>query len=515
MQEFRPHIGKNVIETLTLGMYDDARFVFREYVQNAVDQIDEAVELEILPDRAMGKVEIDIDKENRKITITDNATGIASKNVLSFLGNVAASKKDGINRKGFRGIGRLGGLGYCERLIFETSYQGETTQSRLILDAVLLKKAIADKNVTLNASEVISFITTLNKDTTKEESHFFRIILERVTNDDLLDIDKVEPYLSMVAPIPFNKEFEFRADIYDYFTNKNVFIDEYNVLLNKKKLFKAYKGYLFDKNGERAEDINILRVSFFEIHGLNKELIALGWYYVSDKLNYQIAHNNIERGIRLRKGNIEIGSQATLGRFFSQNRQNLNYIGEVHAIGSSFVPNARRDYFNDSPTCEIFEKRLEAFFPSLGKLTNDSSRLHSGIKKIEEYKKELEVFQENINNNNLTEEQVTLKTNELRAKEKKANSAVKKIRNIEKRISNNKDLEAVYDTIIDETNIKVVPLEQVLAGKPTGSSVTELSKLTKEQKQVVTEIYKILRRDSGLTTNKAEQIIQIIAKHFN
>ena len=35
-------IGKNVIETLTSGMYD-ARFVYREYVQNSADQIDKAV----------------------------------------------------------------------------------------------------------------------------------------------------------------------------------------------------------------------------------------------------------------------------------------------------------------------------------------------------------------------------------------------------------------------------------------------------------------------------------------
>lgn len=46
-ESFKPTIGKTVLETLTSGMYDDARFIFREYVQNAVDQIDEAVRLGI------------------------------------------------------------------------------------------------------------------------------------------------------------------------------------------------------------------------------------------------------------------------------------------------------------------------------------------------------------------------------------------------------------------------------------------------------------------------------------
>jgi hypothetical protein len=47
-ESFKPTIGKTVLETLTSGMYDDARFIFREYIQNAADQIDEAVELGIL-----------------------------------------------------------------------------------------------------------------------------------------------------------------------------------------------------------------------------------------------------------------------------------------------------------------------------------------------------------------------------------------------------------------------------------------------------------------------------------
>ena len=38
-----PVIGKDVIESLTIGMYEDSRFIFREYIQNAADQIDKAI----------------------------------------------------------------------------------------------------------------------------------------------------------------------------------------------------------------------------------------------------------------------------------------------------------------------------------------------------------------------------------------------------------------------------------------------------------------------------------------
>lgn len=48
MSNTNPQIGKDVIESLTLGMYEDCRFIYREYVQNAADAVDKAVKLTIL-----------------------------------------------------------------------------------------------------------------------------------------------------------------------------------------------------------------------------------------------------------------------------------------------------------------------------------------------------------------------------------------------------------------------------------------------------------------------------------
>ena len=36
-------IGKNILDNLTTGMYSDSRVIYREYIQNACDQIDLAV----------------------------------------------------------------------------------------------------------------------------------------------------------------------------------------------------------------------------------------------------------------------------------------------------------------------------------------------------------------------------------------------------------------------------------------------------------------------------------------
>ena len=55
-ENYNPAVGKNVLETLTTGMYDDARFIFREYIQNAADQIDLAVEEIYLVKKAMERL---------------------------------------------------------------------------------------------------------------------------------------------------------------------------------------------------------------------------------------------------------------------------------------------------------------------------------------------------------------------------------------------------------------------------------------------------------------------------
>ena len=36
-------IGKFTLETLTTGMYDSPKDIYREYIQNAVDSIDNAI----------------------------------------------------------------------------------------------------------------------------------------------------------------------------------------------------------------------------------------------------------------------------------------------------------------------------------------------------------------------------------------------------------------------------------------------------------------------------------------
>ncbi len=124
--------GANIIENLTTGMYQDSRIIYREYIQNACDQIDKAIKQGLL-EKGNDEIYIDLDTEARTITITDNATGIASSDFVRTLSNIADSDKKLGEDKGFRGIGRLCGLAYCSKLVFSSTVKGEAVISKMML----------------------------------------------------------------------------------------------------------------------------------------------------------------------------------------------------------------------------------------------------------------------------------------------------------------------------------------------------------------------------------------------
>jgi hypothetical protein len=108
----QPHIGAFVLETLTLGMYGEPRHTLREYVQNSYDAIRSAQRTKFLTGRGVVRVTVTEDA----ITILDNGLGVASAQARNTLTSIGASKKDRDRDAGFRGIGRLAGMAYCDEL---------------------------------------------------------------------------------------------------------------------------------------------------------------------------------------------------------------------------------------------------------------------------------------------------------------------------------------------------------------------------------------------------------------
>jgi len=118
-------VGKDILEVLSSAMYVDPLAIYREYLQNAADAI-EARRIGALSSQEAVLVEIELDLEKRTARIRDNGTGISAAEFETRMTSFGASAKRGTNARGFRGVGRLSGLGYCQELLFRSRSAGES-----------------------------------------------------------------------------------------------------------------------------------------------------------------------------------------------------------------------------------------------------------------------------------------------------------------------------------------------------------------------------------------------------
>ena len=326
-----------------------------------------------------------IDKDKRSISVQDNATGIPKDKVMAILRNIAHSTKKRGEDKGFRGIGRLGGLGYCSKLIFETSYYGEPIKSIMTWDANLLKNIINDRENSEEATEVLSKVTKVETEKESDDAHYFNVIMEDVSSDELLDIESVYDYLSMVAPVDISSSFIFRQKINDFKKENGLTVDTYNIFVNDDQIYKPYTGAIYeDNNGGKKKVDDIIDVKFLMAKDDNGSIIYWGWYSIST-LKGQMKPKNLARGIRLRKENIQIGDEEICKKFFvktEDQRFSFYYFGEIHALSKGLIPNSRRDYFGESKECIEFEQKIRQDFLKLKELCYDAQKLRSSTSTI-------------------------------------------------------------------------------------------------------------------------------------
>ena len=221
--------GANIIEILTTGMYKDSKVIYREYIQNACDQIDKAERLGILsprnsnskyPDLGQGVVNIWLQPEKRYIVIEDNATGIKAEDFQRILLNIADSDKIMGQDKGFRGIGRLCGLAYCKRLVFTSRWIGEEKVSIMSCDAQKMREMINEANTKVkrhSAKDVLNVMIEFDDRPAdiSDPEHFFRVELIDINdeNEELFggrnedNLEQLTDYLSFVAPVPYQANF--------------------------------------------------------------------------------------------------------------------------------------------------------------------------------------------------------------------------------------------------------------------------------------------------------------------
>lgn len=391
-------IGKNILENLTTGMYSDSKVAYREYVQNACDQIDKAIQSGIVT-RETAEVTIFIDKKKRYVSIEDNATGVREKDFVAQLGDIANSdKKIGVD-KGFRGIGRLCGLAYCRLLVFTTSFAGESVSSRMSFDAAKMREMLMSPRK-YTVDEILDEI--VSTETVKEDKdfHYFKVELIDINteNTELLNEPAVRDYLCFVAPVPYSNKFPYRYEIYEHAEKLHFSIDEYKVTVNGAQLFKEYKSRLYEgvDNSKKIYD-EIFGVEFKDFYE-GKRLIAWMWYGLSRFERAIPKSLNPMYGFRLRQGNIQIGDNTAVAALFKEDRGNSYFIGEIFTVDPKLIPNSQRNYFNETPARIKLEEQLSIFFyEDLHRLYHAANATKNLYKKLEAYNSAVARFQEKQN----------------------------------------------------------------------------------------------------------------------
>lgn len=344
----RPIVGKDVLELLSSSMYVNPLAIYREYVQNAADSIEEAIALGLLNQSDKGRVEIKVNAENRTVNIRDNGTGIERAAFTRTLVALGASRKRGTKARGFRGVGRLAGLGYCRELVFRSLADGEHEISEMRWDCQRLKTILRDPSFKGDVEELIKEVVRIHRRAAPEPGHFFEVELSGIVrhgDDRLMNSEEIRDYLSQVAPVPFSPDFTFGKEIEGHLI-RAVGLKTVEVFLNddKKPLFRPHRNVFEARKGVTDEFAN---VRFFEIQSTTGGLAAKGWVLDHGYFGAIDSAASI-KGLRLRSGNMQVGETDVLEELFIEPRFNAWTVGEFHVLDDRILPNGRRDHFEQN-----------------------------------------------------------------------------------------------------------------------------------------------------------------------
>ena len=352
--------GSNVLETITVALYENPIILFREYVQNSLDAHNRSID-DNKKQIINFHVSIDVDKEKKRIVIKDNGYGIDTfdlfqKRMLT-LGS-SEIRQDKTKYIGFRGIGRLSGLPFCNKLIFRNKSKNSDKIYECIWEGDTYRELLNIENAQSDLQSIVDNIVKVKKDDLTSEGkieHFFEVIIEKYSDEiqDMLDDEKFQEKLIRMLPLKYHSEFEEAKIIiekYNLFMNEKLERFMISVKYNKKDLFKTY-----NKNFVLGS-----KIIFWEIRGKQKESGAMGdkigllWFTFERHLKTN--KNDEYYGILTRSKNVLMGENDTFAQVADNNKIYITTFREMAQvlrgiygellINSQYLrDNSRRDWF--------------------------------------------------------------------------------------------------------------------------------------------------------------------------
>ncbi|MBF0309292.1 MAG: hypothetical protein HQL56_07170 [Magnetococcales bacterium] len=382
-------IGANVLDTLTTGMYTNPLDTVREYVANARDAIVAARDRGLFPQKHPGRVTISIDTRRRSLTIRDEGIGLPSDTAHQRLVDVGMSEKSTSRENnrtvGFRGIGRLAGIAYCDTLVFRTSAAGDNVETLVRFDCVALRKGIRNsvKSPETEAVAILDACTTKETNRANKNDHFFEVQMQGIgqaVGNHLLNNEELMNYLGQNAPVDIDRQImPLKPKIKEESDKKGIEIPVVQIILirdgqQSSEIFRPYKNSYPTAKGEKSENVEIRDIDF--LTPTRPDLQYWGWVGLSN-LPGQISAPH-SSGIRIRKQGIGFGGAELMSEIFrkvsaSSNRFNHWFIGEIHILHPDVIPNGRRDGFEETEAWTAIREDLVSHAHTLSKMCRTAS----------------------------------------------------------------------------------------------------------------------------------------------
>lgn len=365
---FTPYFGGFILETLTVGMYGEARNAIREYIQNGFDSIQRARELRLLA-RNAGTISVTMTPSDKTLVIRDDGAGLPAASAVQTLTRIGASSKKHSKNAGFRGIGRLAGIVFCDKLTFVTKAKGERVETTVVFDAKRMRAAMSpERGGTASAETVMRrHVHPSQSRTAKVADHFFEVRIEglRDAPEECTSPQAMRDFLSQVAPVPYPESFRYRDELAAAERQHSIPIEEVTVSViangKSKPVFKQY-GERFEFDGGEIE-----------LTGCEIKASSTGrwWAWIGKKAESGAYTDARVRGLRIRVRNIQIDGAELFRDIFRDNAKSQirfqdYYLGEIFIKPTALVPNARRDGFEEDRSWRSVRKELGAVAKDLG-----------------------------------------------------------------------------------------------------------------------------------------------------
>lgn len=378
-------VGKDMLELISSSMYVNPLSIFREYVQNATDAIDDAVATGHLPCIDHGLIEINLDHIDRRVVVRDNGRGLSNRHFPTRMLSFGASEKRGTDARGFRGVGRLSGLGYVQQLIFRSRAKGDTKVFEAAWDGRVIKRMLASNDSGTDLRTIVREAVMLKQvDPEDYPVHFFEVELvkpRRIANDKLLNEVEIESFISQVCPCPFSPEFSYGEKIAALLKGHGRAGKSYRIFINgaEEPVYRPYRDYVEYSDTKKA---SLRDLKTFKVEGIDGTPAAVGWLIHHD---YQGAIPSAQRvrGLRARVGNIQVGNDRLFLEVFPEDRFCSWTIGEVHVLDGRVVPNGRRDEFESNAHLDNIIAHLRPVGAEVARACRVSSQKRNRLKTFE------------------------------------------------------------------------------------------------------------------------------------